>query len=54
MNIIFSTICKIENIQERGIYTDLIRKFKSEGHNLKNMVDLIKKKKELYVQYQRN
>ncbi len=32
MNVIFLTISRISNINERGIYTDLIRKFRDEGH----------------------
>jgi len=34
MNILFLTIIKINDIDERGIYTDLIRKFRDEGHNV--------------------
>lgn len=34
MNILFLTIIKINEISERGIYTDLIRKFRAEGHSL--------------------
>ena len=34
MNILFLTILKINKISERGIYTDLIRKFRDEGHNV--------------------
>ena len=34
MNILFITIAKIKDINERGIYTDLIRKFDEEGHNI--------------------
>lgn len=34
MNILFITIAKIRDINERGIYTDLIRKFSKEGHNI--------------------
>lgn len=32
MNILFLTIGTITNIEERGIYTDLMRKFRDEGH----------------------
>lgn len=32
MNILFLTICKISDISERDIYTDLMRKFRNEGH----------------------
>ncbi len=34
MNIIFLTICRIGNIEEKDIYCDLMRKFKAEGHNV--------------------
>lgn len=34
MKILFLTIVKIEDISERGIYTDLLRKFKKEGHDI--------------------
>ena len=34
MNIIFLTLININSIEERGIYTDLMRKFRDEGHNV--------------------
>lgn len=34
MNILFLTLVKINSLEERGIYTDLLRKFKQEGHEL--------------------
>jgi len=34
MKIIFLTLVKIQNIEERGIYTDLLRKFRDEGHEV--------------------
>ncbi len=34
MNILFLTIIKVDDIHERGIYTDLLRKFKAMGHNV--------------------
>lgn len=35
MNILFLTMSSnVQNINERGIYTDLIRKFSNEGHNI--------------------
>ncbi len=33
-NILFITLVKIENILERGIYTDLIREFLNNGHTI--------------------
>jgi glycosyltransferase involved in cell wall biosynthesis len=34
MNIIFITLCRITDIKQHGIYTDLIRKMSNEGHKL--------------------
>ena len=34
MNIIFLTLVKTTNIECRGIYNDLMRKFRDEGHNV--------------------
>ncbi|GAB3902953.1 glycosyltransferase family 4 protein [Mucilaginibacter boryungensis] len=34
MNIIFLTITRITGISERGIYTDLMREFRNEGHQV--------------------
>ncbi|MFV8465656.1 glycosyltransferase family 4 protein [Flavobacterium sp. LB1P62] len=34
MNILFLTLVKIKSLDERGIYTDLLRKFKEEGHEI--------------------
>lgn len=34
MNVIFLTLAGIEDIESRGIYTDLMRKFRNEGHNV--------------------
>lgn len=34
MNIIFLTLGRIQNIEERGIYSDLMRKFRDEGHQV--------------------
>lgn len=34
MNVIFLTVYRIEDIQTRGIYTDLMRKFRNEGHHV--------------------
>ncbi len=34
MNIIFLTVTRIRDIKTRGIYTDLMRKFRDEGHNV--------------------
>ncbi len=34
MNLIFLTLVKIYSLEERGIYHDLLRKFRDEGHNV--------------------
>lgn len=34
MNVLFLTMSKMLTIEQRGIYTDLMRKFRSEGHDL--------------------
>lgn len=34
MNVIFLTLSNITSIEERGIYADLLRKFRNEGHNV--------------------
>ena len=34
MNLIFLTMVRTEDISRRGIYTDLMRKFRSEGHEI--------------------
>jgi glycosyltransferase involved in cell wall biosynthesis len=34
VNVLFLTIVKINSIEERGIYTDLLRKFRDEGHDV--------------------
>lgn len=34
MNILFLTMSKMLSIEKRGIYTDLMRKFRNEGHNV--------------------
>ncbi len=34
MKLLFLTIIKIDNIEDRGIYPDLLRKFRDEGHEV--------------------
>ena len=34
MNVIFLTVSRVYHIETRGIYTDLLRKFRDEGHNV--------------------
>jgi glycosyltransferase involved in cell wall biosynthesis len=46
MNILFLTIGEIIDINERGIYTDLIRKFRDEGHHVYVVSPRERKRKE--------
>jgi len=32
MNILFLSIVRLNNIEDKGIYTDLLRQFKDNGH----------------------
>lgn len=34
MNILFLSIGRLNNIEDKGIYTDLLRQFRDEGHNV--------------------
>lgn len=34
MNVVFLTLSRIQNVNGRGIYTDLMRKFRDEGHQV--------------------
>ena len=34
MKVLFLTLSRINSIEERGIYTDLLRKFRDEGHDV--------------------
>lgn len=34
MNVIFLTLARIDNVEDRGIYQDLMRKFRDEGHQV--------------------
>ena len=34
MNLLFLTLVRIEDVREHGIYTDLMRKFRDEGHSV--------------------
>lgn len=34
MNILFLTLSRLDNLNERGIYTDLLRRFVAEGHSV--------------------
>ncbi len=47
MNILFLTLLDFSSIQERGIYTDLIREFVRENHNVYVISPVEKRKKEV-------
>ena len=34
MNIVFFTLVRISNNEDRGIYSDLMRKFRDDGHKM--------------------
>ena len=34
MKILFLTLARIDSIEDRGIYPDLLRKFRNEGHSI--------------------
>ena len=34
MNLIFLTLARIADVEQRGIYSDLMRKFRDEGHHV--------------------
>ncbi len=45
MNILFLTVSRVQNIRERGIYTDLMREFVAQGHNVYIMCPFERKMK---------
>jgi glycosyltransferase involved in cell wall biosynthesis len=45
MNVIFLTLLDISDINERGIYHDLLRKFRDEGHNVYVIYPVERRKK---------
>ena len=51
MNILFLTLADIKNIEEHDIYQDLLRFFKSQGHNIYIATCVEKKEKQNTVQY---
>ena len=34
MNVLFLTMARIGSLEDRGVYTDLLREFFKEGHNV--------------------
>lgn len=45
MNILFLTLLDFSSINERGLYTDLIREFAANGHNIHIISPVERKKK---------
>src|SRR5690606_38352524 len=45
MNILFLTLVAINSIEERGIYQDLLRKFRNEGHDVTIVTPVERRKK---------
>ncbi|MBU4537178.1 MAG: glycosyltransferase family 4 protein [Weeksellaceae bacterium] len=46
MNIIFLTLVEIESVEQRGIYQDLLRKFRDEGHEV-TIVTPVQRRREI-------
>lgn len=46
MNIIFLTLVEIESVEQRGIYQDLLRKFRDEGHEI-TIVTPVQRRREI-------
>ena len=51
MNILFLTLSKIYDIEQRGIYMDLVRKFRDNGHSLYIVTPLERREKKNTVFY---
>ena len=45
MNIIFLTLVEINSVEDRGIYQDLLRKFRNEGHGVTIVTPVERRKK---------
>lgn len=50
MNVLFLTLVEINSIEERGIYQDLLRKFRNEGHHL-NIVTPVERRKKVATNF---
>jgi glycosyltransferase involved in cell wall biosynthesis len=50
MNLLFLTLAEIHSIEERGIYQDLLRKFRDEGHDV-TIVTPIERRKKVSTNY---
>lgn len=50
MNILFLTLVEINSIKDRGIYQDLLRKFRDEGHDV-TIVTPVERRKEISTNF---
>ena len=53
MNILFLTLVKISSLEERGIYTDLLRKFSNEGHHVTVVCPIERREKKTTVLFKK-
>lgn len=51
MNVLFLTLVGINSIEDRGIYQDLLRKFRNEGHDV-TIVTPVERRKGIQTNYQ--
>lgn len=51
MNVIFLTLVEINSVEERGIYQDLLRKFRDEGHKV-TIVTPVERRKKIAANFQ--
>ena len=55
MNLLFLTLLDFESLKERNLYTDLLREFKNNGHNLYVISPIERKrKKSTYITQEEN
>jgi len=52
MNIIFLTLVEINSVEDRGIYQDLLRKFRNEGHDV-TIVTPVERRKKISTNFQK-
>ena len=50
MNILFLTLVEINSVEERGIYQDLLRKFRNEGHDV-TIVTPVERRRKISTNY---
>lgn len=51
MNILFLTLVEINSVEERGLYQDLLRKFRDEGHDV-TIVTPVERRKQISTNFQ--